>query len=88
LHPSVEPAPVLDEVALQRTKRDERMLASPVVENPEIVIGDLVALVRAARDETEGRVDVRDFLGERGYARRTIDTVSAYLDSHSPESQA
>jgi hypothetical protein len=79
-HPSIETTSDGDEVGRQRMKRADRVLASPVLENPEIVIGDLVDLVRAARDESADVIDVRAFLGDRGYTPRTVQTVREYLN--------
>jgi len=76
-HPSSFP---IDEVARQRDRRQARLLAIPLIEQPESTLGDVVDSVRAARDELPGPLDVDQFLIDAGHGWRTIEAVKAYLD--------
>jgi hypothetical protein len=77
-HPSTIP---IDEVARQRERRNTRLLANPLIENPELTLRDVVDLVRAARDELPYPVDVDQFLADGGHGWRTIEAVKTYLDN-------
>ena len=76
-HPASLP---IDEVARQRQRRQVRLLAIPLIEQPDATLGDVVDSVRAARDELPGHLDVDQFLTDAGHGWRTIEAVKAYLD--------
>jgi hypothetical protein len=80
-HPSTIP---IDEVARQRERRNTRLLANPLVEDPELTLRDVVDLVRAARDELPNPVDIDQFLAAGGHGWRTIEAVKTYLDNTDP----
>lgn len=69
-----------DDLSRQRRKRDERLLARPLPEEPTMTVGDLVADVVAASDGDDDEFDVRDYLAERGHDWATIKAVVDYVE--------
>ena len=78
-----------DDLARQRRKRDERLLAQALPDDPSRTVGDVVADVLAAaaeRDEGLGdegptsAFDVKHYLGSLGHGGPTITTVLDYLE--------
>ncbi|HEY8525879.1 MAG TPA: hypothetical protein VIL48_12985 [Acidimicrobiales bacterium] len=76
-----------DDLARQRRKREERLLARRLPNDPNVTVADVVAEVVAAAATagagTAGtRLDVPRYLAHQGHAPATIDTVVDYLDRH------
>lgn len=77
--------PADDDLSRQRRKRDERLLAQALTDEPGVTVGDLVAEVAAAI-ATEGEGDgasefnVPAYLAEQGHTWSTIKTVVDYLE--------
>jgi hypothetical protein len=74
-----------DDLARQRRKRDERLLAQQVPGAPDLTVGDLVADVLAATADERGSVagpqfDVGGYLADRGHDWPTIKTVVEYVE--------
>jgi hypothetical protein len=74
-----------DDLSRQRRKREARLLAQVVPDDPTLTVGDLVADVLAAvatarAEDGEPEVDVAHYLAERGHGRGTVATVLAYLE--------
>lgn len=68
-----------DELARQRRKREARLLDRPLVDFPDVTLGDVVADVLAASDSDPGTLDVQRYLAVAGYGGQTIEAVIAYL---------
>lgn len=75
-----------DDLSRQRRKRDERLLARILPEEPTMTVGDLVADVVAASGDHDGgdgdgaEFDVRAYLAERGHDWATIKAVVDYVE--------
>jgi hypothetical protein len=74
-----------DDLSRQRRKRDARLLAQTLPDDPSVTVGELVADVLAAAaaagdDDADGELDVRQYLAERGHEWPTIKTVVDYLE--------
>jgi hypothetical protein len=85
--PRAHPYGVADDLSRQRRKREERLLAQALPDEPNVTIGDLVAdvLAAAAGDGDRGAeagagFDVRTYLADRGHDWPTIKTVMDYLE--------
>jgi hypothetical protein len=72
-----------DDLSRQRRKREERLLAQALPDDPDVTVGELVADVLAATsgdDEGGAELDVRQYLADRGHEWPTIKTVVDYLE--------
>jgi hypothetical protein len=72
-----------DDLSRQRRKREERLLAQPLPDDPDVTVGELVAdvLAATAREGEHGAdIDVRQYLADRGHGWPTIKTVVDYLE--------
>ena len=74
-----------DDLARQRRKRDERLLATVLPDDPSETLGDVVAEVVAAAASlhdpaTGAELDVRSYLAQQGHSWGTIEAVVDYLD--------
>jgi hypothetical protein len=78
-----------DDLARQRRKRDERLLAQALPDDPSRTVGDVVADVLAAAADRDGRLDddgstagfdVERYLDGLGHGSPTITTVMDYLE--------
>jgi hypothetical protein len=74
-----------DDLSRQRRKRDDRLLAQALPDDPGVTLGDVVAEVAAvvatASDGTAGpEIDVPEYLARQGHSWTTIEAVVAYLN--------
>lgn len=73
-----------DDLSRQRRKRDDRLLATTLPDDPAVTVGDVVADVLAASGADApgppSGFDVRSYLAAQGHDRPTIETVVDYLD--------
>jgi hypothetical protein len=72
-----------DDLARQRRKRDERLLAQPLPGDPTLTVGDVVADALGAMEAESGpdaEFDVREYLADQGHDRPTIETVADHLE--------
>ena len=68
-----------DEVARQRRKRATDFLDRPVAGFDDVTLDDVVRTVIAASDESQGSIDVDQFLAEHGHTNQTVEMVHVCL---------
>lgn len=68
-----------DEVARQRRKRAVSLLDRPVAGFDGVTLNDVVRSVVAATEESDGPLEVEEFLTERGHVWQTVEMVRACL---------
>jgi hypothetical protein len=68
-----------DQVARQRRKRAAALLDRSVAGFDEVTLGDVLRSVVAASDETDGPLDVKRFLTDRGHTWQTVELVLTCL---------
>ncbi len=74
-----------DQVARQRRKRAASLLDRSVAGFDGVTLDDVVRSVLSAIDETNGPLDVDQFLEERGHTWQTVEMVRAcltFVDRH------
>jgi hypothetical protein len=68
-----------DEVGRQRRKRALSLLDRPVAGFDELTLNDVLRSVLAATEESDGALDIEQFLNERGHVWQTVEMVQACL---------